>query len=105
VAAASGSGAAPAFYGDRRQLTGSSDGDPGVIPSFGSFKALAGEAALSRIFAGQYTMIDLVAGRQLGRHGGDFVLGHFGPGGEGPGGGRSGHRLEPSGARGRLSGR
>jgi hypothetical protein len=51
-----------------------------MIRSFGSFKAAANEAALSRIFAGQYTMIDLVAGRQLGCHVGDFVLGHFGPG-------------------------
>jgi hypothetical protein len=41
--------------------------------------AAAGEAALSRIFAGQYTMIDLVAGRQPGRHAGGLVLGHFGP--------------------------
>jgi hypothetical protein len=40
--------------------------------------AAAREAALSRIFAGQYTMIGLVADRQLGRHVGGFVLGHFG---------------------------
>jgi hypothetical protein len=50
-----------------------------VIGTFGSVMAAAGEAALCRIFAGQYTMIDLVAGRQLGRHAGGFVLGHFGP--------------------------
>jgi hypothetical protein len=46
-----------------------------VIRSFGSFQAAANEAALCRIFAGQCTMIDL--GRQLGRHAGDFGLGHF----------------------------
>jgi hypothetical protein len=40
-----------------------------VIRGFGSFIAAASEAALSRIFAGQYTMIDLVAGRRLGRFG------------------------------------
>jgi len=68
-----------AFYGDHRQLTVSSDGDPGVTRSFGSFQAAANEATLSRLFAGQHTMIDLVAGQQLGRHVGDFVLGHFGP--------------------------
>jgi hypothetical protein len=48
-----------------------------MIRSFGSFMAAAGEA-LSRIFAGQYAMIDLVAGRQLGRHAGDFMLGTSG---------------------------
>jgi hypothetical protein len=91
-----------------------------VIRSFGSFQAAASEAALCRIFAGQYTMIDL--GRQLGRHAGDFGHGHFGhgasrrslrkgalpltgaPGEDGPGGGRSGQGLKPSGARGRLGG-
>jgi hypothetical protein len=52
--------------------------DPGVIRSFGGFQAAASQAALCRIFAGQYTMIDL--GRQLGRHAGDFGLGHFGLG-------------------------
>jgi len=52
--------------------------DPGVIRSFGGFQAAASQAALCRIFAGQYTMIDL--GRQLGRHSGDFGHGHFGHG-------------------------
>jgi membrane-associated phospholipid phosphatase len=68
-----------AFYGDHRQLTVSSDGDPGVTRSFDSFQAAANEATLSRIFAGQHTMIDLVAGQQLGRHVAEFVLDHFGP--------------------------
>ncbi len=68
-----------AFYGDHQELTVSSDGDPGVTRTFGSFQAAASEATLSRLFAGQHTMIDLVAGQQLGRHVGDFVLGHLGP--------------------------
>ena len=68
-----------AFYGDHRQLTVSSDGDPGVTRTFDSFQAAANEARLSRIFAGQHTMIDLVAGQQLGRHVAEFVLDHFGP--------------------------
>ncbi len=68
-----------AFYGDHQQLTVSSDGDPGVTRTFGSFQAAANEATLSRLFAGQHTMIDLVAGQQLGRHVGDFVLDRFGP--------------------------
>ena len=68
-----------AFYGDHERLTVSSDGDPGVTRTFGSFQAAASEATLSRIFAGQHTMIDLVAGQQLGRHVADFVLHHLRP--------------------------
>lgn len=85
--------------------------------SFGSFQAAADEATLSRVFAGQYTMIDL--GRQLGRHAGDFGLGHFGPGASrraekgalprlartAPAAAAQVKGLKPSGARGRLSGR
>ena len=40
--------------------------------------AAANEATLSRIFAGQHTIIDLVAGQQLGHHVADFVLHHLG---------------------------
>lgn len=67
-----------AFYGDHQRLTVSSDADPGVTRTFGSFQAAANEATLSRIFAGQHTMIDLVAGQQLGHHVADFVLHHLG---------------------------
>ena len=67
-----------AFFGDHQQLIVSSDGDPGVTRSFGSFQAAADEATLSRIFAGQHTMIDLVAGQQLGHQVAEFVLGHLG---------------------------
>jgi hypothetical protein len=49
-----------------------------VTRSFGSFQAAANEATLSRIFAGQHTMIDLVAGQQLGRQVGTFVLDRLG---------------------------
>jgi membrane-associated phospholipid phosphatase len=67
-----------AFYGDHQRLVVSSDGDPGVTRTFGGFQAAANEATLSRIFAGQHTMIDLTAGQQLGRHVADFVLHHIG---------------------------
>jgi membrane-associated phospholipid phosphatase len=67
------------FYGNHQQLTVRSDKDPGVTRTFGSFQAAANEATLSRLFAGQHTMIDLVAGQQLGSHVGDFVLQHVGP--------------------------
>src|SRR5215469_8333080 len=63
-----------AFYGDDQQLVVTSDGDPGVTRSFDSFQAAANEATLSRLFAGQHTMIDLVAGQQLGRQVARFVL-------------------------------
>jgi hypothetical protein len=93
-----------------------------VIRSFGSVMAAVGEAALCRIFAGQYTMTDLVAGRQPGRHAGDSVLGHFArrqparaEKGALPLTGASARTvpaaaaqatgLKPSGARGRLGGR
>jgi membrane-associated phospholipid phosphatase len=66
-----------AFYGDHQRLTVSSDGDPGVTRTFHSFQAAANEATLSRIFAGQHTMIDLVAGQQLGHQIADFVLHHL----------------------------
>jgi membrane-associated phospholipid phosphatase len=66
-----------AFYGGHRQLTVTSDGDPGVTRSFGSFQAAADEATLSRLFAGQHTMIDLVAGQHLGHQVAQFVLNHL----------------------------
>jgi hypothetical protein len=66
------------FYGDDHQLVVASDGDPGVTRSFDSFQAAANEATLSRLFAGQHTMIDLVAGQQLGRQVSEFVLSHLG---------------------------
>jgi membrane-associated phospholipid phosphatase len=67
-----------AFYGNDQQLAVTSDGDPGVTRSFDSFQAAANEATLSRLFAGQHTMIDLVAGQHLGRQVARFVLSHLG---------------------------
>jgi len=73
-----------AFYGNRQQLTVTSDGDPGVTRTFGSFAAAASEATHSRLFAGQHTIIDLAAGQQLGHHVAGFVLRHLGPAPAGP---------------------
>jgi membrane-associated phospholipid phosphatase len=67
-----------AFYGDHQHLAVTSDGDPGVTRSFGSFQAAANEATLSRLYAGQHTMIDLVAGQHLGHHVAQFALNHLG---------------------------
>src|SRR5689334_891572 len=66
-----------AFYGDHQHLAVTSDGDPGVTRSFGSFQAAANEATLSRLFAGQHTMIDLVAGQHLGHQVAQFDLNHL----------------------------
>jgi hypothetical protein len=49
-----------------------------VTRTFGSFQAAASEATLSRLFAGQHTMIDLKAGQRLGQQVGDLVLDHLG---------------------------
>jgi hypothetical protein len=56
---------------------------PGVVRTFGSYPDVASEAGLSRIFAGQHTRIDHVAGLQLGSDVARFVLlesnlGHLG---------------------------
>src|SRR6202011_5387330 len=67
-----------AFYGNHHRLAVTSAADPGVTRTFGSFKAAANEASLSRIFAGQHTMIDLVAGQRLGAQVAQFVLDHLG---------------------------
>jgi membrane-associated phospholipid phosphatase len=63
-----------AFYRGHQHLAVTSAGDPGVTRSFGSFQAAANEATLSRLFAGQHTMIDLVAGQRLGHQVAQFAL-------------------------------
>ena len=54
--------------------------DPGVARHFASFAAVADEAGLSRIWAGQHTRLDDVAGRQLGGQVAGVVLDAVGPG-------------------------
>ena len=56
-----------AVWGDRQSVAVTSTADPGVTRSFTSLSAVADEAGLSRIWAGQHTRIDDQAGRQLGR--------------------------------------
>ncbi len=64
-----------AVWGDRQTVAVTSSADPGVTRSFTSLAAVADEAALSRIWAGQHTRIDDQAGRQLGRQVAGVVLG------------------------------
>ena len=47
---------------------------PGVQRSFSRFSGAAQEAALSRIYAGQHTRVDHVAGVELGRNVAHYVL-------------------------------
>jgi hypothetical protein len=63
-----------AFYGHRQELAITLNG---VTRTFASFQDAANEAGLSRIFAGQHTRLDHIAGQQLGARVADFVLEHL----------------------------
>jgi hypothetical protein len=71
---AAGADVLASFYGDRQHFGVSSTALPGVTRSFTSFSATAQEAGLSRIYAGQHTRIDHVAGLALGHDVAGFVL-------------------------------
>ena len=62
------------IYGDQQHFTVASPALAGVTRSFDSFSAAAQEAGLSRIYAGQHTRLDHVAGVNLGRDVATFVL-------------------------------
>jgi hypothetical protein len=64
------------FYGDNQSFPVTSAALPGVTRSFTSFSAAADEAGLSRIYSGQHTRIDHVAGLALGHDVAGFVLQH-----------------------------
>src|SRR5437763_3313732 len=66
-----------AFFGNRDQIRVTSDVLPGPVRTFDSYTDVATEAGLSRIFAGQHTRIDHVAGLELGHDIAQFVLTHF----------------------------
>jgi hypothetical protein len=71
---AAGADVLASFYGDDQSLSVTSPALPGVTRSFTSFGAVAREAGLSRIFAGQHTRLDHVAGLKLGHDVAGFVL-------------------------------
>ncbi|MDX6469876.1 MAG: hypothetical protein QOF75_1679, partial [Gaiellaceae bacterium] len=71
---AAGADVLAGFYGNKQRFSVSSPALPGVTRSFGSFSAAAEEAGLSRIYAGQHTRIDHVAGLALGHDVAGFVL-------------------------------
>jgi membrane-associated phospholipid phosphatase len=71
---AAGADVLASFYGRRQSLSVTSSALPGVTRSFTSFGAAAEEAGLSRIFSGQHTRLDHVAGLTLGHDVAGFVL-------------------------------
>jgi membrane-associated phospholipid phosphatase len=71
---AAGAAVLSGFFGNRDDIQVTSPALPGVVRSFGSYSAVATEAGLSRIFAGQHTRIDHVAGLELGSDVAHFVL-------------------------------
>jgi PAP2 superfamily len=71
---AAGASILTSFFGKNDKIKVTSDALPGVVRSFDSYDAAAGEAGLSRIFGGVHTRPDHVAGLQLGRDVARFVL-------------------------------
>jgi hypothetical protein len=71
---AAGADVLASFFGDDQNFSVTSSALPGVTRSFTSFDAAAQEAGLSRIFSGQHTRLDHVAGLTLGHDVAGFVL-------------------------------
>jgi hypothetical protein len=71
---AAGADVLASFFGDDQNFSVTSSALPGVTRSFTSFDAAAQEAGLSRIFSGQHTRLDHVAGLELGHDVAGFVL-------------------------------
>jgi membrane-associated phospholipid phosphatase len=71
---AAGAEVLASFYGDGQPFSVTSSALPGVTRSFTSFSAAAEEAGVSRIYSGQHTRLDHVAGLGLGHQVAGFVL-------------------------------
>jgi PAP2 superfamily protein len=71
---AAGADVLASFYGNDQHFSLNSPALPGVTRSFTSFSAAAQEAGLSRIFSGQHTRLDHLAGLELGHDVAGFVL-------------------------------
>jgi membrane-associated phospholipid phosphatase len=71
---AAGAAVLSSFFGNRDDVQVTSPALPGVVRSFDSYSDVATEAGLSRIFAGQHTRIDHVAGMKLGTNVAHFVF-------------------------------
>jgi len=71
---AAGASVLSAFFGEDGQIDVTSDALPGTVRSFASYHAIATEAGLSRIYAGQHTPLDDASGQLLGTQVAQFVL-------------------------------
>jgi len=71
---AAGADVLASFYGHQQSFSVTSSALPAVTRSFTSFGAAAEEAGLSRIFSGQHTRLDHLAGLTLGHDVAGFVL-------------------------------
>jgi PAP2 superfamily len=71
---AAGADVLASFFGNGQHFSVTSPALAGVTRSFSSFSAAAQEAGLSRIFSGQHTRLDHVAGLKLGHDVAGFVL-------------------------------
>jgi hypothetical protein len=74
VISAAGATVLSAFFGNHDDITVTSEVLPGVLRHFESYRAVALEAGLSRIFAGVHTRLDHDAGLLLGHRVAEFVL-------------------------------
>jgi len=74
---AAGAGVLSSVYGNRVAFTVTSPALPGVKRSFTRFSDAANEAGLSRIYNGNHTRIDHVAGQGLGHQVAGYVIRHF----------------------------
>jgi hypothetical protein len=74
VISAAGARVLSTFFGDHNEIKVVSEVLPGVTRHFHSYRAVAREAGLSRIFAGVHTRLDHEAGLRLGRRIADLVL-------------------------------
>jgi hypothetical protein len=72
---AAGADVLTAVYGNDFAFTLTSPALPGVERSFVSFSEAAEEASVSRIYNGNHTRVDQVAGENLGKAVANFVLG------------------------------
>jgi hypothetical protein len=73
---AAGADVLSAIYGNDFSFTVTSPALPGVTRSFVSFSEAAEEASVSRIYNGNHTRLDEVAGENLGQDVAGYVLGH-----------------------------
>ena len=65
-----------ALYGNRTAFSVDSTALPGVLRGFTSFSEAAEEASVSRIYNGNHTRVDQVAGENLGHDVAHWVLAH-----------------------------